>query len=105
MTCVIYPNGGATCTPDAAVGKDFHTQTCGQVAQGHVAVTGLVPDGTSSVVVRRNDGSAFNASVSANYLDARVPVTTASEFPAAVEYGGEAFPVPSTPIEALVCDK
>jgi hypothetical protein len=102
---VIDPNGAAACTPDAAVGRDFLTQTCGQVAQGYVAVTGLVPDGTGAVVVRREDGSTINAGVSANYVDVRVPVAAEGELPIAVEYGGQVFPVPDTPIEALTCDE
>jgi hypothetical protein len=68
-------------------------------------VTGLVPDGTSAVVIRRKDGSAINAGVIDNYLDARVPVAAEGEVPTAVEYGGEAFPVPNMPMDALVCDE
>jgi hypothetical protein len=105
VTCVIDANGAAVCTPDEAVGKDFLTQTCGEIGAGVVAVTGLVPDGINAVTIRRKDGSALNASVTANYLDARVPVVAEGEVPTAVEYGGEAFPVPYMPVEALVCDE
>ena len=104
VTCVLDSIGAAACTPDAAIGKDFLTQVCGRVAAGAVAVTGLVPDGTSAVTIRLKNGGVVNASVTANYLDARVSVTADGEQPTAVEYGGQVFPVPDTPMDALDCE-
>jgi hypothetical protein len=93
VTCLLTGGQGATCTPDEAVGKDFQVQTCGQVPKGVVSVSGLVPDGVASAVIRRKDGSVLNVAVEANYIDASVSVAGAGDVPTAVEFKGSSAPL------------
>jgi len=103
VVCTLYGGESASCTPNEAVGQDFQVQTCGAVPQGVVSVSGLVPDGVRTALIRRSDGGGTEVAVQGNYLDASVPVIADGDIPTAVEYGGQAFPVPAVSLGEMTC--
>jgi hypothetical protein len=90
-TCTVRDSGAAVCTPNELVGTDFLVESS---CDGNTVVSGLVPDGTASVVIRRQDGSTQTVGVANNFMEAAVAVASESDVPVAVEYAGASYRVP-----------
>jgi hypothetical protein len=85
VVCIVQSAGSEACTPNEHVGEDFQVQVCGQLPRGVISLTGLVADDVSAVAVRHRDASVVPASVSRNFVDARLAVHGESDLPVAVE--------------------
>jgi hypothetical protein len=109
VVCIVRSAGGGTCTPNEHVHEDFQVQACGQLPRGVISLTGLVADDVSAVVVRQRDRSLVPASVSRNFVDARLAVHGEPDLPVAVELassrGTVTVPVAQLALADLSCSR